>query len=194
MKSDAPSSWPRTSRHRRGCCGSAAGRTCSSPPITPAGKIPRQLGRLGVSVSELTRHIAWDIGIRGDEPNVCRRRSTPLPVFQTYSRLVISTATAPLACPVRSRRSSEYAVPGNVGLTQTAKDARVAEIFTPYHDRITSLLDARAAAGRRTVYIAMHSFTPTFKGESRAMQIGVLYIATHAWPTFCSICCVPKAI
>ena len=28
---------------------------------------------------------------------------------------------------------------------------------------------------RRTVFVAMHSFTPVFKGESRAMQVGVLY-------------------
>ena len=38
-----------------------------------------------------------------------------------------------------------------------------------------ALLDARQAAGRRTVFVAMHSFTPVFKGESRAMQVGVLY-------------------
>ena len=53
--------------------------------------------------------------------------------------------------------------------------ARTAAIFTPYHDRIASLLDQRTQAGRRTVLIAMHSFTPSFKGESRAMQVGMLY-------------------
>jgi predicted N-formylglutamate amidohydrolase len=46
-------------------------------------------------------------------------------------------------------------------------------IFTPYHDRIHKLLDQRAA--RRTMLVAMHSFTPRFKGESRAMHVGVLY-------------------
>jgi predicted N-formylglutamate amidohydrolase len=137
-------------------------------------EIPRQLGRLGVSERELTRHIAWDIGIRG----VTERLSAAFDataVFQTYSRLVIDCNRTP-GVPGSIPEISEHTpIPGNAGLTQTGKDARVAEIFTPYHDRITSLLDARAAAGRRTVYIAMHSFTPTFKGESRAMQIGVLY-------------------
>jgi predicted N-formylglutamate amidohydrolase len=60
-----------------------------------------------------------------------------------------------------------------VGLTAAQKQARVDAIFTPYHDRIRALLDARA--GRRTVLIAMHSFTPRFKGESRAMHVGMLY-------------------
>jgi predicted N-formylglutamate amidohydrolase len=49
----------------------------------------------------------------------------------------------------------------------------VAAIFAPYHERIRALLDARA--GRRTVLVAMHSFTPAFKGENRAMQVGMLY-------------------
>jgi predicted N-formylglutamate amidohydrolase len=69
--------------------------------------------------------------------------------------------------------SEHTAIPGNVGLSHEAKAARVAEIFTPYHDRIRALLDARAE--RRTVLVAMHSFTPSFKGESRAMHVGMLY-------------------
>src|SRR5208282_4315073 len=71
--------------------------------------------------------------------------------------------------------SERTPVPGNIGLTAADKAARAAAIFTPYHARIVALLNARSAAGRRTVYIAMHSFTPTFKGESRAMEIGVLH-------------------
>jgi hypothetical protein len=44
-----------------------------------------------------------------------------------------------------------------------------------YHDRIVAMLDARAAEGRRSVLIAMHSFTPVFKGVARPWQIGLLY-------------------
>jgi predicted N-formylglutamate amidohydrolase len=49
------------------------------------------------------------------------------------------------------------------------------EIFQPYHDTIEKLLAARAMAGRRTVLVAMHSFTPVFKGEPRMIEVGVLY-------------------
>src|SRR6185312_718352 len=55
------------------------------------------------------------------------------------------------------------------------REARRREIFLPYHQRIAELLDRRAAAGRRTVLVAMHSFTPVFKGETRNVEIGVLY-------------------
>jgi predicted N-formylglutamate amidohydrolase len=66
-------------------------------------------------------------------------------------------------------------IPGNQGLSPEDRTARLQAIFEPYHARIRALLDARQAAARRTVFVAMHSFTPVFKGESRAMQVGVLY-------------------
>jgi len=137
-------------------------------------EIPRRLDRLGVPDTELLRHIAWDIGIRG----VTERLSAAFDataILQTYSRLVIDCNRAPGVPSAIPEVSERTPIPGNVGLTEADRAARVAAIFTPYHDRIEALLNARAAAGRRTVYIAMHSFTPTFKGESRAMEIGVLY-------------------
>jgi predicted N-formylglutamate amidohydrolase len=49
------------------------------------------------------------------------------------------------------------------------------EIFQPYHSRIADLLDLRIAAGKKAVLVAMHSFTPVFKGVARPWHIGVLY-------------------
>ena len=136
--------------------------------------IPRRLGRLGVPESELLRHIAWDIGIA----DVTERVSAALDataVLQTYSRLVIDCNRDPSVPTAMPEISEHTPIPGNVGLSAADREARIAAVFRPYHARIAALLDARRAAGRRTVLIAMHSFTPVFKGESRAMQVGVLY-------------------
>jgi predicted N-formylglutamate amidohydrolase len=140
-----------------------------------AGKlIPRSLGHLGVGAAELERHIAWDIGIAG----VTEQLSAALDAtaaLQTYSRLVIDCnrdPSWPSATPVISEFTE---IPGNRDLTDADRLARTLGIFRPYHDRIAALLDARAAASRRTVVVAMHSFTPVFKGEPRAMEVGVLY-------------------
>ncbi|HTW70539.1 MAG TPA: N-formylglutamate amidohydrolase [Acetobacteraceae bacterium] len=136
--------------------------------------IPAALGRLGVPESELERHIAWDIGIAG----VTERLSAALDavaVLQAYSRLVIDCNRDP-SVPTSVPEISELTpIPGNVGISNAQRDMRVREIFAPYHARIAALLDARAAAGRRAVLVAMHSFTPVFKGESRAVQVGVLF-------------------
>jgi predicted N-formylglutamate amidohydrolase len=136
--------------------------------------IPRGLGRLGLSESELGRHIAWDIGIAG----VTERLSAALDataVLQTYSRLVIDCnrdPTVPSSIPEISEMTE---IPGNRGLSPEQRAVRRQAIFEPYHARIRTVLDARQAAGQRTIFVAMHSFTPVFKGESRAMQVGVLY-------------------
>jgi predicted N-formylglutamate amidohydrolase len=136
--------------------------------------IPQRLGRLGLPESELLRHIGWDIGIAA----VTEQLSAALDataVLQTYSRLVIDCNRDPTVASSIPEISETTEIPGNRDLSAEQRAGRRAEIFAPYHARIDGLLDARQAAARRTVYVAMHSFTPVFKGESRAMQVGVLY-------------------
>jgi predicted N-formylglutamate amidohydrolase len=136
--------------------------------------IPRSLARLGLPGRELERHIAWDIGIAG----VTERLSAALDataVLQTYSRLVIDCNRDPAVPSSIPEVSETTEIPGNRGLSDAQRQVRRQAIFEPYHARIRTLLDARQAAGLRTVFVAMHSFTPVFKGESRTMQVGVLY-------------------
>jgi predicted N-formylglutamate amidohydrolase len=136
--------------------------------------IPRGLRRLGLPDRELERHIAWDIGIAG----VTERLSAALDataVLQTYSRLVIDCNRDPTVPSSIPEVSETTEIPGNRGLSDRQRNERRQAIFVPYHARIRVLLDVRQAAGLRTVFVAMHSFTPVFKGESRAMQVGVLY-------------------
>ena len=60
-------------------------------------------------------------------------------------------------------------------LDEASKAARAAEIFRPYHDRIEAELDRRRKAGRPVALIALHSFTPVFKGVVRPWHAAVLY-------------------
>ena len=68
-----------------------------------------------------------------------------------------------------------------MALSEASKAARARAIFRPYHDRIEAELDRRRQAGRPTVLIALHSFTPTFKGVARPWHAAVLY---HRDPRF----------
>ena len=136
--------------------------------------IPRVLGDLGLPESELVRHIAWDIGIA----EVSRRLAVQLDAFlilQTYSRLVIDCNRSPEADSSIVTVSELTTIPGNQNLNPLERERRVEEIFTPYHDRIVAELDRRASSGLPTVLIAMHSFTPAFKGTARPWHVGVLY-------------------
>lgn len=136
--------------------------------------IPRRLGTLGLAPLDLARHIGWDVGASG----LCRRLAKLLDatvVTQTYSRLVVDCNRSPGRYDSMAPLSEETEIPGNQLIPQEQVEARLREIFWPYHDAITQALDARAAAGRPTVLIAMHSFTPVYKGVSRPWHIGLLY-------------------
>ncbi len=136
--------------------------------------VPARLGDMGVSPADWDRHIAWDIGAAG----VCACLAPALDatcIAQVYSRLVIDcnrTPGHPTSIPPVSDGTH---IPANAALRQTDAEARAAAIFTPYHDAIAAELDRRAASGRQTVLIAMHSFTPVFGGHARPWQAGVLH-------------------
>jgi predicted N-formylglutamate amidohydrolase len=136
--------------------------------------IPRMLGDLGLPESELTRHIAWDIGIAGVAEALSKHLDAHL-VAQRYSRLVIDCnrpPTAPSSIPMVSDATT---IPGNEGLARDAAQTRRRQIFEPYHRRIGEIIDARIAAGMPTVLVSLHSFTPVYAGIARPWHIGTLY-------------------
>jgi predicted N-formylglutamate amidohydrolase len=136
--------------------------------------IPRALCGLGISEAERRLHIAWDIGIAAVSRLVADALDAPL-VQQNYSRLVIDCNRPPGSKESIPDISEATPVPGNIGVSEAQKAARVREIFQPYHDRIESELDRRRHAGRPAALIALHSFTPVFMGVARPWHAGVLY-------------------
>ena len=137
-------------------------------------RIPRSLKDLGVRSAELQRHISWDIGALAVALRMSEALDAPL-IAQNYSRLVIDCNRDPKVATSIATVSEHTEIPGNIGLTEAHKATRRAEIFDPYHDRIRTLLDARAAAGRPTILVAQHSMTDVYKGSRREMHAAVLY-------------------
>ncbi len=136
--------------------------------------MPRALGRLGIPEAECDRHIAWDIGIAALGRLLADALDATL-IKQNYSRLVIDCNRPPGSAASIPEISELTPIPGNVGLSEASKAARVREIFSPYHERIEAELDHRRQAARPTVLIALHSFTPSFKGVARPWHTAVLY-------------------
>lgn len=136
--------------------------------------IPRRLGRLGITEAELHRHIGWDIGIWA----VTRHLADTLDataIGQAYSRLVIDCNRAPGWASAIPTVSESTEIPGNAGLDDAGRAERVAAIHAPYHDRLAAELQGRLGSGRPVVFVAMHSFTPVYKGVSRPWHAGVLF-------------------
>jgi predicted N-formylglutamate amidohydrolase len=136
--------------------------------------IPRALGDLGLPASELTRHIAWDIGIAGVAEQLSNHLDAHL-IAQRYSRLVIDCNRPPCVASSIPVLSEATAVPGNEGLARAAAEARRRAIFEPYHRRITEVIDQRSRESMPTVLVSLHSFTPVYAGVTRPWHVGTLY-------------------
>jgi predicted N-formylglutamate amidohydrolase len=136
--------------------------------------IPVRLRNLGLSGGDLDRHIAWDIGVAGLGRLLSRRIDATF-IHQRFSRLVIDCNRAPGHRGSIAESSDGVAVPGNLGLSDADREARVAAVFDPYHAAIGAALDARRAAGRRTLLLSLHSFTPSMDGFDRPWRFGVLH-------------------
>jgi predicted N-formylglutamate amidohydrolase len=140
-----------------------------------AGKrLPRALGNLGLPASELERHIAWDLGAAGLARELGRALGA-FTVLQTYSRLVIDCNRRPGVPSSIAELSEDTIIFGNQALAPGEAERRARDIFEPYHQCIVQELARRSRAGQPTVLIAMHSFTPSYRGVSRPWHVGVLY-------------------
>jgi predicted N-formylglutamate amidohydrolase len=137
-------------------------------------RIPKCLATLGLAQSDLERHIAWDIGALAVAQSVSAALDAPL-VAQNYSRLVIDCNRRPDEPTSIPTISESTPIPGNLDLPAEQLSARRHEIFEPYHQHLSALLEERVAAGRRTILIVQHSMTNVFKGVRREMHAAVLY-------------------
>jgi predicted N-formylglutamate amidohydrolase len=136
--------------------------------------IPRTLGDLGLPASELTRHIAWDIGIAGVAEQLAKQLDAHL-IAQRYSRLVIDCNRPPCVASSIPTLSEATTVAGNEGLTRAAAEARRQAIFEPYHRRIAEVIDRRLRDNVPTVLVSLHSFTAVYAGIARPWHVGTLY-------------------
>ena len=135
---------------------------------------PRRLGTLGLPAHETWRHIAWDIGIGGVGRELSRLLDAAV-ILQTYSRLVVDCNRDPDVPSSIPEISETTQIPGNHGLDNAERAARVDAIFRPYHAAIAVALDRRRAEGQASVLVALHSFTPVFRGVARPWQVAVLF-------------------
>ncbi|CAI0896688.1 N-formylglutamate amidohydrolase [Serratia entomophila] len=136
--------------------------------------IPRRLGDLGLPSGEIDRHIGWDIGALSVSRLLSRHLDATL-IHQRYSRLVIDCNRTPGIASSIPHLSELTSIPGNIDIEAEQALAREREIFLPYHRAIDSHLGERQMRARPTAIVAMHSFTPVFKGDARPWPVGLLF-------------------
>lgn len=133
-------------------------------------RIPAEFADLGLAPGLLSSHIAWDPGALGLAKALAEALDAPL-VHGGVSRLIYDCNRPPEAPDAIPEVSEIHKIPGNCGLSRTARQARINEVYQPFHERLAEAI----RACRPAVLVTIHSFTPTYRGLARAVELGILH-------------------
>jgi predicted N-formylglutamate amidohydrolase len=133
--------------------------------------VPAALNGLGLDAAAAKSHAAWDIGAWDLAQELAHALDAPL-VFSRVSRLVYDCNRPPEAGDAIPPKSEIYPVPGNAGLTEAQKAQRVRDVYEPFRALLSQTLDMRPGP---PVVITIHSFTPVYQGQARAVELGILH-------------------
>ena len=122
----------------------------------------------------MIRHIAWDIGAENVALRLSEQLEAPL-ILANYSRLLIDLNRPPRCATSIPKISETTAIPGNIDLPDEEVQYRIDNLFWPFQDRLTELVNARIATGKPTIIIGVHSFTPVYKNVARPWHAGILF-------------------
>lgn len=139
-------------------------------------RLPERYGTLGLGGAALERHIAWDPGARAVTVALARRLGAPA-VLSRFSRLLIDPNRGRDDPTLIMRLSDRAVVPGNLAVDEAERSERIGRYYAPYDDAIRRTVDAALAAGPVPAIVAIHSFTPVWRGRGRPWQVGILWDA-----------------
>lgn len=132
--------------------------------------IPESFSALGLSKDDRLSHAAWDPGAMAVAEHMSKSLDAVL-VASGVSRLVYDCNRPPSAAGAMPARSEVIDVPGNMGLSDEARADRAARFYWPFHAELAATLQRVTTP----VLVTVHSFTPIYHGEQRAVEIGILH-------------------
>lgn len=140
--------------------------------------VPKKLGLLGLEPEDFGKHYCYDIGARSVSEHLSQLLDAPA-ILNNYSRAVVDT-NRPVDHPTAFVLTGEgKPIPGNQSLTDMDRKCRTDEIYTPFHDQLTRMIDDSLAQGVVPLLIAVHSFTPQFFKQVRPWEFAVLWVQDH---------------
>jgi predicted N-formylglutamate amidohydrolase len=138
-------------------------------------RIPARWHDLGLSEAARSAHIAWDPGALPVARAMSRILDAPV-VAGTVSRLVLDL-NRPLGSATMMPATSETTpIPGNRDLDEAERGLRVATIWEPYHRAVDEVVRGQVArCGDGVAVVAVHTFTPVYRGVARTLHAGILF-------------------
>lgn len=126
-------------------------------------------GTLGLPAADMNRHIAYDIGGKGVALALAEALNTPV-ICSNFSRLVIDPNRGLDDPTLIMQLYDGTIIPENRRLAAADRQARINELYRPYHHALATL-----AARPGVAIVSVHSFTPQLNGRTaRPWEVGVL--------------------
>ena len=136
--------------------------------------LPDGYGTLGLSETELARHIGWDIGAAALTEALVAKLDAPA-VLSGYSRLLVDCNRAPDDPTLVCELSDGTVIGGNRGLSLSEITTRIERYHTPYHTAIAARIEAMRREVEAPAVVSIHSFTPAMRGRDRPWHCGILW-------------------
>jgi predicted N-formylglutamate amidohydrolase len=137
-------------------------------------RVPAPYRDLGLDAAMLRRHIAYDPGAAEVTEELAAITGAPA-LLTRFSRLVIDPNRGADDPTQIMQISDGVVIPGNAQVDAAERQARNRLFYAPYDQAIAALIGAATEAGRVPALLAVHSFTPAWKGETRPWHAGVLW-------------------
>ncbi len=131
--------------------------------------LPKENNNLGLPISFLRQHIAFDIGVKELSLDLSNRLKCKV-IQGEYSRLLIDLnrdLDDPTIIPEIVDRKI---IPGNIKLNKSEIKLRIKKIYNKYHNEIDRTIKTKSV----TVILSLHSFNPIFKKKKRFIEFGIL--------------------
>lgn len=122
----------------------------------------------------LDDHWGWDIGA-ADVTRALVEHFGAQGVLARFSRLLVDANRRLDSDTLVLKAAGDVVVDLNRGVDDDERKRRVRTLYQPYHDAVDHVIAARAALELPFHLVAVHSFTPSYLGRKRPMEIGVLY-------------------
>ena len=132
--------------------------------------LPGGYGALGLEAGLFATHIAYDIGAAEVTRALAEAFGSPA-ILGAWSRLLIDLNRGPDDPTLVMKLSDGSIIPGNRNVDDAELARRITRFHAPYHKAIA---DQIRLLGRPAL-IALHSFTPSWKGTPRPWEVGVLW-------------------
>jgi predicted N-formylglutamate amidohydrolase len=132
--------------------------------------IPARFDHLGLSDADRTSHAAWDPGALAVAEQMAHHLAANL-IAARVSRLVYDCNRPPNAKDAVPARSEVIEVPGNRDLSQSDRAIRVNAYYRPFYDALQRVIGRI----KDPIIVTIHSFTPTYFGKARSVEIGILH-------------------